>query len=205
MFTFDMCLYELEVCAKWHIMTHSQVLSQTQEGSKLLKQQNCEELRGTLLTFSTKGACRGSGIRLGRVTSFNYLFEPTSNQPTSWLIHFLEHLWCQDKSQAIPDSQDSPRPKLGGSHHLPPYSIFCTTPREWHPNGFLSQDSQMGVPKSLRLGVPQLCRTITSGVDLRSGRGLNQSCSPRRELSNDMSHATSTPKKSGRFPTSHAL
>ncbi len=33
------------------------------------------------------------------------------------------------------DTQDSPRPGLGGSHHLPPYSILCTTPRGPHPNG----------------------------------------------------------------------
>jgi hypothetical protein len=48
----------------------------------------------------------------------------------------------------------------------------------------------MGVPKSPRLGVSQLCETITSGVDLRSGQGLKQSCSPHRELSNGVSHAT---------------
>ncbi len=29
-----------------------------------------------------------------------------------------------DESQAITDSQDSPRPGLGGSHHLPPYNIL---------------------------------------------------------------------------------
>ncbi len=45
------------------------------------------------------------------------------------------------------DTQDSPRPGLGGSHHLPPYSIFCTSPQGPHPNGFLSRDSQVGGPK----------------------------------------------------------
>jgi hypothetical protein len=90
------------------------------------------------------------------------------------------------------DSQDSPRPKFGGSHHLPPYNILWTSLREWHPNGFLSRDSQMGVPKSLRPRVPQLCGAITSCADLRSGWGLNRSCSPRRELSNGILHATCT-------------
>jgi hypothetical protein len=33
------------------------------------------------------------------------------------------------------DSQDSPWPKLGGSHHLPPYSIPCASPRGPHPSG----------------------------------------------------------------------
>jgi hypothetical protein len=48
----------------------------------------------------------------------------------------------------------------------------------------------MGVPKSPRLWVSQLCGNITSRENLRLGRGLNQSCSSRRELSNDGSHAT---------------
>ncbi len=34
------------------------------------------------------------------------------------------------------DTQDSPWPGLGGNHHLPPYSILCTSPRGLHPNGF---------------------------------------------------------------------
>ncbi len=34
------------------------------------------------------------------------------------------------------DTQDSPRPKLGGSHHLPLYNILCGWPRSPHPNGF---------------------------------------------------------------------
>ncbi len=88
------------------------------------------------------------------------------------------------------NSQDSSRPGLEGSHHLPPYSILYTTPREWHPSGFLSQDSQMGVPKSPRLRVSQLCGTITSSANLRSGWGLDQSCSPRQELSNGVLHVT---------------
>ncbi len=47
-------------------------------------------------------------------------------------------------------TQDSPRPRLEGSHHLPPYSIFCSSPRELHPNGSFSRDSQVGVPKLSR-------------------------------------------------------
>jgi len=90
------------------------------------------------------------------------------------------------------NSQDSPWPKLGGSHHLPPYSILCGCPRGPHPNGFLSRDSQVGVPKLPRLGLPQLWGTITLRVDLWLKWGLKQSCSPSREFSNSMSHAICT-------------
>jgi hypothetical protein len=87
------------------------------------------------------------------------------------------------------DTQDSPRPGLGGSHHLPPYSILCDCPRNTHPNGFLSWDSQVGVPKSPKLRLPWLWRPITLQSDLRSTCGLKQSYNSCQELSNDMSHA----------------
>jgi hypothetical protein len=57
-----------------------------------------------------------------------------------------------------------------------------------HPNGFLSQDSKVGVLKSLKLGLLQLWSPITLRVDLGSRCSLEQSCSPRQELSNGMSH-----------------
>jgi len=87
------------------------------------------------------------------------------------------------------DTQDSPRPGLGGSHHLPPYSILCDSPRSPHPNGYFSRDSRVGVPKSRQMGLPRLWSPITLRADLRLQCGLKQSCSSRRELSNAMSHS----------------
>jgi hypothetical protein len=76
------------------------------------------------------------------------------------------------------DTQDSPRPGLGGSHHLPPYTILCDSPRDPHPNGF----SLPGLP-----GLPRLWSPITLRSDLGSKCGLKQSCSSHRKLSNGMS------------------
>ncbi len=45
------------------------------------------------------------------------------------------------------DTQDSPRPELGGSHHLPPYSILCGWPRSLHPNGFSLPGLPSGSPE----------------------------------------------------------
>ncbi len=87
------------------------------------------------------------------------------------------------------DTQDSPRPRLRGSHHLPPYSILCNSPPTLHPNGFFSRDSQVGVPKLSRVGVPGLWTLIAPRPKLGSGRGLNQSCSSRQELFNAMLHS----------------
>jgi hypothetical protein len=41
------------------------------------------------------------------------------------------------------DSQDSPQPTFGGSHHLPPYIILCAWPLDQHPNVILSWESQV--------------------------------------------------------------
>jgi len=87
------------------------------------------------------------------------------------------------------DTQDSPRPGLGGSHHLPPYSILCDSPRRPHPNGYFSQDSRAGVPESRQMGLSGLWSPITLRSDLGSQCDLKQSCSSRRELSNAMSHS----------------
>jgi hypothetical protein len=90
------------------------------------------------------------------------------------------------------DSLDSPRPGLGGSHHLPPYNIIYVRPRDLHPNGFLSRDSQGGVPKLSWFGLLGFWELITLSLDLQLGWGLKQSCSSPQELSNGVSHFTCT-------------
>jgi len=87
------------------------------------------------------------------------------------------------------DTQDSPRPGLGGSHHLPPYSILYNSPWRLHPNGYFSRDSRVGVTKSRQMGLPRLWSPITLRADLGSRCGLKQSCISRRELSNAMLHS----------------
>jgi hypothetical protein len=52
------------------------------------------------------------------------------------------------------DSLNSPQPGLGGSHHLPPYTIFCVRPRDVHPNGFLSWDSSRS-PETVPVWIPR--------------------------------------------------
>ncbi len=87
--------------------------------------------------------------------------------------------------------RDTPRPGLGGSHHLPPYSILYVSPRRLHPNGTFCWDSRNGVPKLSRVGVPGLWTATAPRPKLGSGQILNQSCSSRRELYNAMLHSSS--------------
>jgi hypothetical protein len=46
-------------------------------------------------------------------------------------------------------------------------------------------------PECVPIGLPGLWTAITPRPDLRLRRGLNRSCSPRRELSNAVSHSRS--------------
>jgi hypothetical protein len=130
-------------------------------------------------------------IRLGRGTSLLSYRSCIQIQPTSWLELIL-HLFGVGTSHGQLGFIWLPRPGLGGSHHLPPYSIICDFPPHLHPNGSFSRDSQSGVSKLSQFWLPGLQTFITSRLKLGSGRGLNQSCSSRRELSNSVSHFTCT-------------
>jgi len=84
--------------------------------------------------------------------------------------------------------QDTPRPGLGGSHHLPStprfgdyiqMALFPGTPKLESRN----------YPETVPGGVPGLWELITPDCKVWSRRSLNQTCSPRRHLSNDVSHS----------------
>jgi hypothetical protein len=84
-----------------------------------------------------EGHARSPGIRLGRGTSRSSLnLHPKTNH-TGLVSHFETPLGV-GTSHGHFGPQDSPRPGLGGSHHLPPYSILCNAPPRLHPNGSFS-------------------------------------------------------------------
>ncbi len=90
------------------------------------------------------------------------------------------------------DTQDSPWLGLGGSHHLPPYSILCVSPQGHIQMTFCPETPQVGVPKFPPFGLLQLWEPITLRANLRLRWGLKQSCIPCQELSNGMSHVACT-------------
>jgi len=105
--------------------------------------------------------------------------------------------WCTDEPRANTDSQNSPQPKLGGSHHLPPYSILFVWPQDQHPNVILFRDSQIGVPKFSKLSLPQLWGAHNFVwkplIEMRS----KKSCNPRWDLFSGMLHTTYTQGNQG--------
>jgi hypothetical protein len=75
-------------------------------------------------TFGVEGCVETSGWGLGRMTSKS-IIHMDLHKPNNKLASVgLEHFWCMDEPHAYMDSQDSPWPRFGGSHHLPPYSII---------------------------------------------------------------------------------
>ncbi len=125
-----------------------------------------------LLASSTKGGERGvlEALRLDQEQGqLIQLFGPTSKPTNKLVSSHLESLLVLGQTTGNMDSLDSPRPRLGGSHHLPPYSIIYVCPQHLHPNDFLSQDSQGGVSKLSRFRLPGLWEFITPSSNLRLG------------------------------------
>jgi hypothetical protein len=122
-----------------------------------------------------------------------YSFTRTCIKPTNKLVSLHSGTpLVLGQATGDTDSLDSPRLRLEGNHHLPPYNILCASPRHLHPNGLLSRNSQGGVPKLSWFGLLPLCGVITLCPDLRLGWGLKQTCSSCQNLSNSVLHSTCT-------------
>jgi hypothetical protein len=138
-----------------------------------------------------EGCAESSGITLGRGTM--YLATQSYIKTNHKLVnpHFGSTL-VLGQATGNTDSLDSTRLGLGGSHHLPPYSILCVYPHDLHPNDFLSRYSQGGVSKLFRFGLIGLWELITPSSYLWLGWRLKQTCSSPQELSNSVLHSTCT-------------
>jgi hypothetical protein len=112
----------------------------------------------------------GSSFENVRVHSLTFSYTPGSMSVTprlpSWPAPLqtlalvasprlgLRHFWCVDEPHVNTDLQDSPRPKLVGSHHLLPHSIiFCLATRRAPKCHFVSRLPSWS-PKFSQLGTP---------------------------------------------------
>jgi hypothetical protein len=143
-----------------------------------------------------EGRARSPGIKLGRDQA---IWSRTCIQNQHKLVRTRSAcIRCWDKPRANSDSHDTPRPGLGKCHHHPPGVItilpivFSALLRRTHTQVVVCP----GTPKVQSrncpdFGLPGLWDIIASRPNLRSERGLNQTCSPLQELSNSMSHSPS--------------
>ncbi len=149
------------------LLTCPQVPCQTQKSPTMLKSESNWNLV-PLPASSTKGGERGVLKALGLNQQEGQLFSYSIlHQTNHKLVNSpLETPLVLGQAMGNTDSLDSPRPGLGGSHHLPPYSILCVAPLHLHPNDFYSRDSQGGVPKLSWFGLPGFWELITLSSDL---------------------------------------
>jgi hypothetical protein len=135
-----------------HLLTHSQVPGWTHlrvQRCVVAKSWDSEGAPDFQHYRGVEGRARSPGIRLGRGTRRSILnLHPKTNH-TGVSSHSGTPLGVGTNHEHF-GPQDSSRPGLGGSHHLPPYSILYNTPWRLHPNGSFSRDSQVGVPKLSR-------------------------------------------------------
>jgi len=132
-----------------------------------------------------KGAWWSSGMGLRRIDKFHLLTQAY----TKWLMHSWNIFGVRTSHEQLGLTKLTTA-RTWGKPPPSPYNILCACPRGPHPNDFLSQDSQVEVPKLSKLKLLRLWSPITLHVDLKLRWDLKKSCSPHRKLSNDVSHAT---------------
>jgi len=106
-----------------------------------------------------------------------------------WLVHIPGHPWVLGQTTGTLDHKTHHGPDSGEVTTFP-HIVFSATLR-W---GYIQMALFPGTPKLeswncpeiVSGGVPGLWELITPDCQVWSQRGLNQSCSPRRDLSNDV-------------------
>jgi hypothetical protein len=142
--------------------------------------------------FGGKGACWSSRMRLGRMTSNQSFTWTCTNQTTSWLVHSWStfgvrtnhrQIWTHKTHHGLDLGEATTFPLIVyfvPGHETSTQMSFCPGTSKWKSWNSNNWDSR-------NFGGP-----ITFLIDLWLRWGLQQSCSPCRELSNGMLHATYT-------------
>jgi hypothetical protein len=138
-----------------------------------------------------EGRARSPGIRLGRGTKRSSLnLHPRTSHKR--LSSHSGHPWVLGQATGILRHKTHHGPDSGEATTFPHIVFFATL-----HGGYIQMALFPGTPKlesrnypeTVPVGVPGLWELITPDCRVRSQRGLNQSCSPRRDLFNDVSHS----------------
>jgi len=114
------------------------------------------------------------------------------NKPPTWLVHIPGHPWVLRQATGTLTHKTHHGPDSGDATTIP-HIVYSATLRHTHIQvalfpGTPKLESQ-NPTKCPGSGLPGLWEVIAPRPDLGSRRGLNRSCSPRRDLSNDVSHS----------------
>jgi hypothetical protein len=125
---------------------------------------------------------------------FFYLlsFSLYQNKPPKWLVHIPRHPWVLGQAMGIWTHLTQHGPDSGEATTFP-HIVFSAALRQ----GYIQVALFPGTPKLesrncpeiVLVGVPGLWELITPDCGVRSQRRLNQSYSPRPDLSNSVSHS----------------
>jgi hypothetical protein len=113
------------------------------------------------------------------------------NKPPTWWVHIPGHPWVLGQATGTLDNETHHGPDSGEATTFP-HIVFSVTPR-WD---YIQMALFPGTPKlesrncpeTVMGGVPGLWELITPEFGVWSRQGLNQTCSPRWDLSNDVSN-----------------
>ncbi len=130
---------------------------------------------------------------LRRVININYSHKPAQNQTQGGQC-IVGTLLVLKRTTSNSDSQDSPRPGLGGSHHLPPCSILCASPQGPPLNGILSPEIAK-VGTHVTLGLHNF--TCRPSIEMKSKKKLQPLSRAFKQCVAQHLHT----RKLGRFPT----
>jgi len=114
------------------------------------------------------------------------------NKPPTWLVHIPGHPWVLGQATGTLDHKTHHGPDSGEATTFP--HIVFSAPRF---EDYIQMALFLGTPKLesrncpeiVPVGVPRLWALKTPDCELWSRRGLNQSCNPRWDLFNDVSHS----------------
>jgi hypothetical protein len=138
-----------------------------------------------------EGRARSPGIRLGRRTSRSSLILHPK-QTTKWLVYVREHPWVLGQATGTLEHKTHHGPDSGEATTFP--HIVYSAARD---GGYIQMAQIPGTPKLesrnrpeiVPVGVPGLWELITLNSRIRSQQGMNQTCSPCRDLFNAVSHS----------------
>jgi hypothetical protein len=114
------------------------------------------------------------------------------NKPPTWLIHIPGHPWVLWQATGTLDHETHHGPDSGEATTFP-HIVFSATPhRDYIQMALFPGTPKLesrNCPETVPGGVLGLWELITPDCQVWSRRGLNQSCSPHRDLSNNISHS----------------
>ncbi len=175
-------------------MTHSQVPGWTHLRVQLCVVVESWDLEGApdfQHYRGVEGRARSPGIRLRRgIRRSSLNLHP--KQTTKWLVHIQEHHWVFGQAMGTLTHKTHHGPDSGEATTFPHIVFSAMLCGDYIQMAFFPRTPKLesrNCPETVSVGVPGLWELITPDCRVRSQQGLNQSYSPRQDLSNSVSHS----------------